>query len=358
MIMIDSDHKIVEINGKVFENYHVSKTGQIWSKNINRYLKSRNIGDYFQARLRNKDGAYNFYVHIIVATVFIDNPDNLPVVNHKDGNKFNNTVENLEWCTRSYNIQHAHDTGLTKCTREVIQLSLEGKKIAEYKSISEAARITKISRTNIGECCTGKPQSGTGYKHYTAGGFKWEYKNQVEIKNKIRHNKPDLSQCEKIKVKNIVCDNYYITKTGLIWSVDTQLYLKLGTANGYQHTSIYINKKAYTVYVHRLVARAFIPYTNESKIVNHKDGNKLNNTVENLEWCNHETNIQHAYDTGLIKSVRPVIQFTLEGEKVTEYKCMREAARITNIHSQNICKACKGQARTAGGFKWSYKDAA
>lgn len=53
-----------------------------------------------------------FKLHRLLAEVFIDNPENLPQVNHKDGNKFNYSLENLEWCSASYNVKHSYDTGL------------------------------------------------------------------------------------------------------------------------------------------------------------------------------------------------------------------------------------------------------
>lgn len=71
------------------------------------------------------------------------------------------------------------------------------------------------------------------------------------------------------------------------------------TTGGYLCTDIIINEIRHTSKVHRLVAEAFIPNPNCYRVVNHKDGNKKNNHIDNLEWCDHSHNNQHAWDTGL-----------------------------------------------------------
>lgn len=71
------------------------------------------------------------------------------------------------------------------------------------------------------------------------------------------------------------------------------------TTGGYLCTDIIINEDRFTRKVHRLVAEAFLPNPKNYRVVNHMDGNKLNNCVGNLEWCDHSHNNQHAWDTGL-----------------------------------------------------------
>ena len=103
-------------------------------------------------------------VHVLVAASFIPNTNNLPTVNHIDGNKHNNNVENLEWSSFADNNTHA----LLHHLREprgvaVMQYTLEGIPIQKYCSVSEAARITGISRGMISHCVNGRAKSVSGY---------------------------------------------------------------------------------------------------------------------------------------------------------------------------------------------------
>ena len=112
--------------------------------------------------LKGKDGnSHHESVHRLVALAFLENPANYPEVNHKDENTLNNHVENLEWCTRQYNIEYSK-------AKSIVQYSIVGEKIAEYKSITYASQLTGISRTAINNCLAGWCK--------TAGGYVWEYK--------------------------------------------------------------------------------------------------------------------------------------------------------------------------------------
>ena len=121
---------------------------------------------YYVVNLR-KNHTYNVYpVHRLVAKAFIDNPCNLPTVNHKDGNKHNNNVTNLEWASYSENNIHALKNGLRipRGTR-VRQMDFDGSVIAEFKSVSEASRFTGVGRAVISHCVNNRTKS--------AGGFLW-----------------------------------------------------------------------------------------------------------------------------------------------------------------------------------------
>lgn len=95
--------------------YEVSNYGDIRSSKTRRVRRKNMLhtGYYFvNGSLGSRDIKICFRVHKAVAESFIDNPNNLPIVNHKDGNKLNNHVDNLEWCTYSKNMQHAYDNNL------------------------------------------------------------------------------------------------------------------------------------------------------------------------------------------------------------------------------------------------------
>lgn len=96
-------HDIADFNGM----YKINKSGDIYSTSKNITLKPYISFGYLCVKLYGKVGATQTSVHILVAKAFVDNPCNLPIVNHKDGNKLNNHFRNLEWCTAQYNSEHA-----------------------------------------------------------------------------------------------------------------------------------------------------------------------------------------------------------------------------------------------------------
>ena len=95
-----------------YPGYQVSKTGKVVNHIGNELTLVLHHKGYLKVQLSNNAVAKMFFVHRLVAMAFVDNPDNLPQVNHLDGNKQNNYYINLEWCTQSQNIQHAWDNGL------------------------------------------------------------------------------------------------------------------------------------------------------------------------------------------------------------------------------------------------------
>jgi hypothetical protein len=94
--------------------YSITNNGRIFShKNLKYLVTSKNWHGYEQINLLSRDGKRrNEYIHRLVASAYIPNPSKYKEVNHIDGNKLNNTVENLEWTTRSMNVKKAYDNGL------------------------------------------------------------------------------------------------------------------------------------------------------------------------------------------------------------------------------------------------------
>lgn len=129
--------------------------------------RGRDESGYYVVNLRRDHTMNVSQVHRLVAEAFIPNPDNLPTVNHKDGNKQNNSVANLEWASYSENNIHALHHGLRNPRGNmIIQKSLSGDIIAEYKSACEASRVTGIGRGVISHCVNGRIKTAGGYLWY------------------------------------------------------------------------------------------------------------------------------------------------------------------------------------------------
>lgn len=128
--------------------------------------------------------------------------------------------------------------------------------------------------------------------------------------------------------------------------------------SGYYGITLCLNGKHINTIVHRLIAKTFIPNPYDFAEVNHKDENKLNNKVSNLEWCNKQYNKN--YGTGNRRSAKkrstPVVQYSLNGEFIKEYNSIIEASKCVNGDRKGIALCCKGVFSTAQGYIWRYKN--
>ena len=168
-----------------FELYQVSSLGRIRNKVTGFIRKNVNsFGLYETIILFNNGKQRLFLVHRLVAKVFIPNPENKKEVNHIDGNKKNNRVENLEWTTRQENALHSVRNGLqtkeqlakavkcmNKATRKVVLQIKDKKVIARYNGLRQACRENNFSHGLISECVSGKRKS--------AYGCQWKYERKI-----------------------------------------------------------------------------------------------------------------------------------------------------------------------------------
>lgn len=124
----------------------------------------RNHDGYYVVNLHKNGVSEVCLVHVLVAQAFLPNTQNLPTVNHIDGNKRNNEVSNLEWASFSDNNTHALKTGLRSPRgNTVLQYTINGAFVASYRSACEAARKTGISRGMISHCLNGRAKTACGF---------------------------------------------------------------------------------------------------------------------------------------------------------------------------------------------------
>ena len=137
---------------------------------------------------------------------------------------------------------------------------------------------------------------------------------------------------------------------------------------GYYYVNLSKNSKVKNLRVHRLVALAFIDNPNNHKLINHKDGNKLNNNVENLEWCDYSYNLKEAHRLGLninkykgkygkdAQFSKPLLQYDLDGKYIREWENAVQVKKELGYCAENIRSVCKGKRKQANGYKWKYKE--
>lgn len=97
-----------------YPNYECSNTGLVRRKDTKHVQTGGKNRRYLRVKLFNENGGYGYDAHRIIAETWLPNPNNLPQVNHINGNKHDNRIKNLEWCTAQHNVKHSYETGLNK----------------------------------------------------------------------------------------------------------------------------------------------------------------------------------------------------------------------------------------------------
>jgi hypothetical protein len=219
----------------------------------------------------------------VVAEAFIPNPDNHTIVSHINGNKLDDSADNLKWTTKQDAVKN-HDKEISH-PRRVIQKDDKGNVIAIHDSVTAAGDAIGMSRHAINKVCTGKNK--------TAGGFFFEYEDKE-------------FEAKEFDGSGIPIDgfpNYYVYKDGRVYNKGRKGFLKpCENANGYEYVTLCKkitednpnDKPKQNHYVHVLVASHFLQKDKGETQVNHKDYNRRNNHVDNLEWCTRAENIKHS----------------------------------------------------------------
>lgn len=262
--------------------YYIFEDGRLLSKKTNHYYKGSIRGGYRQFDLNWKGKKRTFNQHRLIAEYYLENPNNYPVVHHKDGNKLNNSLDNLEWVSYTEN-----NFAINKRPSNIEYVPIEyNENDEEWKSF----RDTKYLVSSYGRVRNGKT--------------------------------------EKIM-------------KGKISSV------------GYREYCLIINKKKTTFLAHRLVWEAF--YNEIPEVINHIDGNKLNNNINNLENVSYkENNLKALYETKTRK-YKKTAQYDKEGNLIQVFMNNADAARAMNVRPESI-RAAIEKGYCSCGFYWKHID--
>ena len=282
----------VKLNNELTQ-YYITEDGKLYNEKTKRWYKGSFSGGYHKYDLVWKGKKYSKLTHRLIAEAFIPNPNNYPAVNHIDGNKLNNIINNLEWVTISENNFHAYNTGLKR-------------------------------RTNGRE-------------------------NRQKITEELLLNE---------EWKQYQNSNYYISRSGKAMNKKTGNLIKGKiTKDGYVEWCFNINKKKLSLLAHRIVYEVFIGPLKEGLVINHKNGNKQDNSTQNLEQVSASNNIFHSYYEVGHKNVRKVGQYDLDGNLIKIYLSCADAARQNpGFYPNLISNVCNGKSKTHKGFIWKYID--
>lgn len=317
-------------------NYEVSDKGRVRHATTKRLRTLLSQNGYPVVMLRRK----GFLVHRLVASAFIPNPESKRTVNHLDKNRSNNRVENLEWATSIEQALHRELDGMTTHTggtRPVVRLHQSSREELETYPSKSAAAMWLVSRGTAKSVCSGVAGITRACRTgRTAFGFQWE--NVEEAK--------ELLDIEWRDIPGI--PGYQVAASGVVHNCRGRLSKPRLGSGGYHVVAV----RGTVMPVHRLVASAFLPNPEGHPVVNHKDGNKTNNNLCNLEWVTYAGNSQHAARIGRL-TMRGVVQYDLGMTKIAEFPSGAEASRKVGLHSSTILSCCR-ECKTAGGFIFRY----
>lgn len=158
-------------------------------------------------------------------------------------------------------------------------------------------------------------------------------------------NWKDIDECPTYEVSDK--GNVRFKKTGKVLKPDW-------TNKGYAKVALWNGEKYLKRYIHRLVAIAFIPNPDGLAQVNHKNEDKSCNELWNLEWCSQEYNNRYSFQ-GKHRPTRPILQYTLDGEFVKEFRAYTDAAASVGVDHSHIASCADGYYSQSGGYVWKWK---
>lgn len=334
--------------------YRVSSRGRVKRKENGEYriLYATNNGKGYYTIPVGHD---KFYIHRVVALAFIPNPDGFPEIDHINGKRDDNRVQNLRWVTRSMNMNNPETrlrrTGEKFAVRNIpiVQIDKDGNIVKEWDSIRDAAIGIGVSRHTISKyLMSGECLNGFLYRKVLVSC----YEREIQLPEVNSDRWLDVSNFKKESWRTIheskEYGKYAVSNYGRVkrfafnggryrWP-DMIFRTHLSRKNGYYRVRV----AGVMCAVHRLVAEAFLSNPCGYNEVDHINRNKADNRLQNLRWASHETNMKNTsrYDNTFserklildyLKRRERVARIDVSGEIVEQWPSIKAAAEAVGI---------------------------
>lgn len=330
-----------------YSKYWFSSHGRVYSLKKNMMLEGTvTESGYINIMLTNdKWVKERKKLHWLIASVFLGRqPDKNSTVDHIDRNRQNTHFTNLRWATKSEQAIN-QNTPTNYAGRSIYQFSIDMMIYQKWISMTLAASSLGLKTDGISYACRTKA---------LYNGFYWLYSEDIETcEGEVFRVIPGYSK-------------YQVSNMGRVKYPDGRIIASKDNANGYCRVGMEsdVTKTRKMVAMHKLVMLTFVGERPKNMVINHKNGIKIDNRPENLEYITISQNTIHAKEMGLInrakgsasKTAVAVIRTNLDGSNPVHYGSITEGAIASGDEKlkKHIGEVCKGTKKSLGGYKWHY----
>jgi hypothetical protein len=317
-----------------------SSEGKIYSRNTKKLMSQKNSLGYKKVSMYRNDGERKtVFVHKVVALCLLLNPNNKPTIDHVDKDRAHNHVVNLRWA--SYKEQGANRKEISRDShdkkgRRIRQLTSDGQFVKMYRTITMACKA--VGRDS-------KSMSSAVQRGGLCAGFRWEMELVDDVEGEVWTELQSKHVDGKVDVSELLFSNFGRVKYPNGRVVEPR-------HEGKYYPTISIGGGKFQV--HNVLALVFIGAGESGQIVNHKNGDKMDYTITNLEWLTKSQNSQHAQDNDLVPGKRRVEQYV--NGNWTTFDSIASASRESGVGYANISQCARKRNKTAGGYQWRYAD--